>query len=96
MLRRREDNDQMQILKGQINELKDEFNRLKSSMKSDIYKSHSDYSFGSSIGKTIGKVLFKRSSSTDYNKQLLNQLYKFSSNVPHSFGDFNKNEDRNV
>lgn len=92
MLRRREDNDEMQILKGQINELKDELSRIKSSMKSEMYKSHSDYSFGSSIGKTISKALFKSSSSTDYNKQLLNQIYKFSSNVPHSFGDFNKNE----
>ncbi len=87
---KQENYTELQLLKRQVNELRDEVYNLKNSFKSISYKSYNDQTLGRFIGKTIGNTIFKNNNSAYYNQQLIAQVSKVftnSINVPSSFGE---------
>ncbi len=68
---KQENYTELQLLKRQVNELRDEVYNLKNSFKSISYKSYNDQTLGRFIGKTIGNTIFKNNNSASIKNGLM-------------------------
>lgn len=83
----RQENDELQMLKVQVQEMAQEIAHLKSEIK--LAKDNQNYisqDLGKGFGKTIGRALFKANSAEEVfnNKNMFNQLVKAVSFAIHS------------
>ena len=88
MLRKQEKKDDLQDIRNQIKELRDEFRHLKKSIKKDSSKIFSDsfmpkqFNIMNSSKETLG--------SSSYNNSLIKEftkIFSHSINIPNSFSD---------